>query len=83
MEEALTVLVSQFVSPPLREKRIKYVSRHVPRRSQVNALTGVVQEEVPVVKNFPDVFPEELPGMPPDRDIEFLIELLGRHKANI
>ena len=35
-----------------------------------------MQEEVPVVKDFPDVFPEELPGMPPDRDIEFLIELL-------
>ena len=25
---------------------------------------------------YPDVFPEELPGMPPDRDIEFSIELL-------
>ena len=57
-------------------RRIKYVSRHVPKRTQVNSLTGVVQEEVPVVKEFPDVFPEELPGMPPDRDIEFLIELL-------
>jgi hypothetical protein len=30
---------------------------------------------VPVVNEFPDVFPEELPGMPPDRDIEFVIEL--------
>ena len=29
-----------------------------------------------MVKDFPGVFPEELPGMPPDRDIEFLIELL-------
>src|SRR5918994_7114175 len=57
-------------------KRIKYVSRHAPRRSQVNTLTGVVQEEVPVVKDYPDVFLEELPGMPPDRDIELLIELL-------
>ena len=57
-------------------RRIKYVSRHVPRRSQVNAHTGVVLEEMPVVKDYPDVFPEELPGMPPDRDIEFLIELL-------
>jgi hypothetical protein len=28
-----------------------------------------------VVNEFPDVFPEELPGMPPDRDIEFVIEL--------
>ena len=57
-------------------RRIKYVSRHVPKRTQVNSQTRVVQEEVPVVKDFPDVFPEELPGMPPDRDIEFLIELL-------
>ena len=57
-------------------RRIKYVSRHVPKGTQVNCLTGVVQEEVPVVKDFPEVFPEELPGMPPDRDIEFLIELL-------
>jgi hypothetical protein len=30
---------------------------------------------VPVVNEFPDVFPEDLPGMPPDRDIEFVIEL--------
>ncbi|WVZ90026.1 hypothetical protein U9M48_036360 [Paspalum notatum var. saurae] len=29
-----------------------------------------------VVREFPDVFPDELPGMPPDRDVEFLIELL-------
>ena len=32
-------------------------------------------EKVPVVRDYPDVFPEELPGMPPDRDIEFAIEL--------
>jgi hypothetical protein len=24
---------------------------------------------------FPDVFPEDLSGMPPDRDVEFTIEL--------
>ena len=56
-------------------KRIKYESRHVPRRTQVNSLSGVVQEEVPIMKDYPDVFPKELLGMPPDRDIEFFIEL--------
>ena len=66
---------SIFLTTP-EGRRIKYVSRHVPKRTQVNCLTGVVQEEVPVVRDFPDVFPEELPGMPPNRDIEFLIELL-------
>jgi hypothetical protein len=29
-----------------------------------------------VVRDFPDVFPEELPGMPPDREVEFAIDLL-------
>ena len=33
-------------------------------------------EDIPLVKEFPDVFPEELPGLPLDRDIEFSIELL-------
>jgi hypothetical protein len=31
---------------------------------------------VPVVSEFPDVFPKELPGMPPDHDIDFVIELM-------
>jgi anion-transporting ArsA/GET3 family ATPase len=29
-----------------------------------------------VVKDFSDVFLEELPGMPPDREVEFVIDLL-------
>jgi hypothetical protein len=32
-------------------------------------------DEIPVVCEYPDVFLEELPGMPPDRDVEFVIEL--------
>jgi hypothetical protein len=28
-----------------------------------------------VVKDFPDVFLEELPGMPLDREVEFVIDL--------
>jgi hypothetical protein len=32
-------------------------------------------DEIPVVCEFPDVFPDELPGIPPDRDVEFVIEL--------
>ncbi|KAL4033109.1 hypothetical protein IC575_006195 [Cucumis melo] len=29
----------------------------------------------PVVRDYPDVFPEELPGLPPHREVEFSIEL--------
>jgi hypothetical protein len=30
-------------------------------------------EEIQVVREFPDVFPNDLPGMPPERDNEFKI----------
>ena len=33
-------------------------------------------EEVPIVCEYPDVFPKELLGMPPDQDVEFVIDLL-------
>jgi hypothetical protein len=32
-------------------------------------------DEISVVHEYPDVFPDDLPGMPPDRAIEFKIEL--------
>ncbi|XP_074327993.1 uncharacterized protein LOC141665906 [Apium graveolens] len=32
-------------------------------------------ESIPIVSEFPDVFPDKLPGLPPDRQIEFSIEL--------
>jgi hypothetical protein len=35
-------------------------------------------KEILVVQEYPNVFPEELSGMPPDHDIEFLIELVPR-----
>ena len=33
-------------------------------------------EEVPVVCEYPDVFPEDLPRMPTNRDLEFIIKLI-------
>ena len=30
---------------------------------------------IPVVCEFPNVFPEDLPRLPPNRDVEFSIEL--------
>ena len=32
-------------------------------------------EDIPIVKEFPDVFPDEIPGMPPLREVEFCIDL--------
>jgi hypothetical protein len=33
-------------------------------------------EDIPVVNEFQDVFPKELPGMLPDRESEFTIDLV-------
>jgi hypothetical protein len=43
--------------------------------ANVNQLDASQGSEVPVVKELLNVFPKKLPGMPPDRDIEFVIEL--------
>ena len=32
-------------------------------------------DDTPTVNEFPDIFPDELPGLPPDREIEFAIDL--------
>ena len=32
--------------------------------------------DIPVVCDFLDVFPDDLPGLPPDQEVEFKIELL-------
>jgi hypothetical protein len=51
------------------------IAKGMVNHAKINQLGASQGSEVPVVNEFPDVFPEELPGMPPDRDIEFVIEL--------
>nr|GEV21601.1 hypothetical protein [Tanacetum cinerariifolium] len=36
----------------------------------------VIIEDVPIVQDFPEVFPEDLPGIPPTRQVEFQIDLI-------
>jgi hypothetical protein len=38
-------------------------------------MEGANPEDIPVVCEYADVFPDNLPGMPPDRDIELIIKL--------
>jgi hypothetical protein len=56
---------------------IKFVDVvQVDQASMLSQMKVTTLKEILVVQEYPDVFPEELSGMPPDRDIEFLIELL-------
>ncbi|WVZ76471.1 hypothetical protein U9M48_024447, partial [Paspalum notatum var. saurae] len=58
----------------------KILKVHIPEQKHLEATvnTSELQEikKIPVVCDFPDVFPEELPGLPPDRDVEFKIDLI-------
>ena len=45
-------------------------------KTMVCNMETLTLEDVPVICEYPDVFSEELPGMPPDRDIEFIIDLI-------
>jgi hypothetical protein len=49
----------------------------VPVKATGQVFETIVQEiwDILVVCEFPDVFPEDLPGLPPERDVEFVIEL--------
>ena len=38
--------------------------------------TDIKIETIPVVNEFPDVFSEDLPGLPPDRDVKFAINVM-------
>jgi len=53
-------------------------STHEGQKNQttLNAAEVTPLEAIRIVSDFLDVFPEELPGTPPKRDVEFFIELL-------
>ena len=53
----------------------------LPRNLDLQNFAGAILTttllDIPVVCEFSDVFLDELPGLPPDRDVEFKIELLS------
>jgi hypothetical protein len=59
----------EFIAEPV------VTAKGMANHAKITQLDAVQSSEVLVVNEFPDVFPEELPGMPPDRHIEFVIEL--------
>jgi hypothetical protein len=63
-------------------KEMEYVAENLvtdkaaSNRVVLNQLDAASTMDVRTVSEFLDVFPEELPGMPPDREIKFVIELV-------
>ncbi|GJQ95939.1 putative reverse transcriptase domain-containing protein [Tanacetum coccineum] len=85
------LIIQGKISGIKNESRLEVISsirtqKYIDQRCQVFLIQMMKKEEteiperrikdVPVIRNFPEVFPEDLPGLPPTRQVEFNIELI-------
>ncbi|GJX94433.1 putative reverse transcriptase domain-containing protein [Tanacetum coccineum] len=52
------------------------ITAHITMKETKDKSEGKRLEEVPIVRHFPKVFPKELSGIPPVRQVEFQIDLV-------
>ncbi|XP_052622326.1 uncharacterized protein LOC128127694, partial [Lactuca sativa] len=48
----------------------------IPRLAMASCSSTIALDDVPIISDFSDVFPEELPGLPPIRQVDFRIDLV-------
>jgi hypothetical protein len=60
----------------LTDHQGKSVSCQAQPPTQDPMVFNLAAESISVVEEFMDVFPEELPGMPPEREVELYIDLI-------
>jgi hypothetical protein len=64
-----------YLDSPIYGRVVLYLPVVVHIKASVHHTMAKSIEEIPMVREFSNVFPDDLPGMPPERDIEFKIEL--------
>ncbi|GKF93573.1 hypothetical protein Tco_0283273 [Tanacetum coccineum] len=70
--QAVIVCAEKIVRIPWRNKTlIIHGDGKVEEKSEKKRL-----EDVPIVQDFPEVFPKDFPGLPPTRQLEFQIDLV-------
>ncbi|GJW36497.1 gag-pol polyprotein [Tanacetum coccineum] len=80
---ALCVVVELWVGVLVGGVAQEYLSKgcdvflaHITTKEAKDKSEGKRLEDVPIVRDFPEVFPEDLPGIPPARQVEFQIDLV-------
>jgi hypothetical protein len=63
------------INSPEHDTTILYLPQWECSNYCAYAVEEIKLKDIPIVCEYPDVFPNDLPGMPPDRDVEFIIEL--------
>ena len=70
-ETAPSLINAMTASKMLRKGCQGYLAFIVDRRQE-----GTWLEDIPIIKEFPNVFPDDISGLPPDREVEFTIDLI-------
>ena len=70
-EIAPSLINAMTASKILRKGYQGYLAFVVDRRQE-----GTRLEDIPILKEFPDVFPDDISSLPPDREVEFTIDLI-------
>nr|GFA49909.1 putative reverse transcriptase domain-containing protein [Tanacetum cinerariifolium] len=78
--KAVIVCHEKVVEIPIKEGGILRVHEERIWRAAKSLMNAKVDEprisDIPVVRDFTDVFPEDLSGLPPQRQVEFRIDLI-------
>ncbi|GKG24365.1 hypothetical protein Tco_0394993, partial [Tanacetum coccineum] len=56
--------------------RVPYGNVVISAKKEEDKSEGKQVKDVPVIRDFPEVFPEDLPGLPLARPVEFQIDLI-------
>ncbi|KAD6454277.1 hypothetical protein E3N88_08983 [Mikania micrantha] len=65
-------LISAMKARKYLKKECQAFLAHIKVKDQEEKKIG----DIPIVRDFPEVFPDELPGLPPVRQVEFRIDLI-------
>ncbi|GJT67721.1 putative reverse transcriptase domain-containing protein, partial [Tanacetum coccineum] len=74
-ESRLTV-ISYSKAQEYMAKGCQVFLAHISAKKEEDKSEGKQLKDVPIVRDFPEVFPEDLPGLPPARPVEFQIDLI-------
>ncbi|GJY50587.1 putative reverse transcriptase domain-containing protein [Tanacetum coccineum] len=73
---AVIVCDEKLVQIPYENETLTFCGNEISAKDRGDNSEGKQIKDVPIVRDFPEVFPEDLPGLPPARPVEFQIDLI-------
>ncbi|GJV55207.1 putative reverse transcriptase domain-containing protein [Tanacetum coccineum] len=74
--ESRLAVISYSKAQEYMEKGCQVFLAQISAKKEEDNSEGKQIKDVPIIRDFPEVFPEDLPGLPPTRPVEFQIDLI-------